>query len=58
MLALRRARSDLSTAVRTAYFALLVDKETLVVNRAVVRFTDDIYRLQTGLAERLPGGSL
>ncbi|MBV8268240.1 MAG: TolC family protein, partial [Planctomycetaceae bacterium] len=49
VLALRRARSDLSTAVRTAYFALLVAKETMVVERALARFTDDIYRLQTGL---------
>ena len=48
-LALRRARSDLATAVRNAYFTLLVDVETLVVTRAVAQFTDDIYRLQTGL---------
>jgi cobalt-zinc-cadmium efflux system outer membrane protein len=49
LLALKRARSDLSTAVRNAYFTLLVDKETLVVTRALARFTDDIYRAQTGL---------
>ncbi|HEV3122089.1 MAG TPA: TolC family protein [Isosphaeraceae bacterium] len=49
VLALRRARSDLSTAVRNAYFALLVAKETMVVTGAVAHFTDDIYRLQTGL---------
>ena len=49
VLALKRARSDLSTAVRNAYFTLLVDKETLVVTQALVQFTDDIYRLQTGL---------
>jgi cobalt-zinc-cadmium efflux system outer membrane protein len=48
-LALRRARSDLSTAVRSAYFTLLVDVETLAVTRALARFTDDIYRLQAGL---------
>lgn len=48
-LALRRARSDLSTAVRTGYFAVLVDQETLAVLRALVQFTDDMYRLQTGL---------
>ena len=34
VLALKRARSDLSTAVRNAYFTLLVDVETLMVNRA------------------------
>jgi cobalt-zinc-cadmium efflux system outer membrane protein len=48
-LALKRARSDLSTAVRSAYFTLLVDVETLAVTRALARFTDDIYRLQAGL---------
>ncbi len=48
-LALKRARSDLSTAVRSAYFTLLVDVETLAVTRALAQFTDDIYRLQTGL---------
>ncbi len=49
ILALKRARSDLSTAVRTAYFAVLVDVETLAVNRALAQFSDEIYRLQTGL---------
>jgi len=48
-LALKRARSDLATAVRNSYFTLLVDVETLAVTRALARFTDDIYRLQTGL---------
>jgi len=48
-LAMRRARNDLATAVRNAYFTLLVDKETLVVTRSLARFTDDIYRMQTGL---------
>jgi outer membrane protein, heavy metal efflux system len=48
-LALRRARYDLATQVRTAYFALLVDRETLAVSRAVARFSDDIYHLQKGL---------
>jgi len=47
ILALKRARSDLSTAVRNAYFTVLVDVETLVVTQAVAQFSDDIYRLQT-----------
>jgi cobalt-zinc-cadmium efflux system outer membrane protein len=47
-LALRRARSDLSTNVRNAYFALIVAKETMRVNRALARFTDEIYRLYSG----------
>src|SRR5712692_9590593 len=50
-LALRRARSDLATRVRNAYFALLVAKETVRVNKALARFTDEVYRLQTGVLE-------
>jgi len=49
ILALIRARSDLSTAVRNAYFTLLVDVETLVVTRAQARLADGVYRLQVGL---------
>ena len=52
-LALRRARSDLSTAVRNAYFAVLVAKESVRVNRALAHFTDEVYRLQVNL---LTGG--
>ncbi len=52
-LALRRARSDLSTRVRNAYFAVLVAKETVRVNRALAHFTDEVYRLQANL---LSGG--
>jgi cobalt-zinc-cadmium efflux system outer membrane protein len=46
-LALRRARYDLATQVRNAYFALLVAHETVRVTRGLARFTDEIYRLQT-----------
>jgi cobalt-zinc-cadmium efflux system outer membrane protein len=52
-LALKRARSDLATAVRNAYYSLLVARETMVVSRALANFTDEIYRLQ---AELLAGG--
>jgi cobalt-zinc-cadmium efflux system outer membrane protein len=52
-LALRRARSDLATQVRNAYFAVLVAKETVRVDRALARFTDEVYRLQ---AQMLAGG--
>ena len=48
-LALRRARSDLSTQVRNAYFAVLVGKETVRVNGALAHFTDEVYRLQEKL---------
>ena len=49
ILALKRARSDLSTAVRNAYFTVLVDVETLIVTRALAQFSDDVYRIQMGL---------
>jgi cobalt-zinc-cadmium efflux system outer membrane protein len=52
-LALKRARSDLSTAVRNAYFGVLVAKETVRVNKALAHFTDEIYRIQ---ADLLRGG--
>ncbi len=45
-LALRKARSDLATQVRNAYFALLVSAETVRVTRAMTVFTDEIYRIQ------------
>jgi cobalt-zinc-cadmium efflux system outer membrane protein len=48
-MALRRARSDLATRVRNAYYTLLVAKETVRVNRALAQYTDEIYRLHTGL---------
>jgi cobalt-zinc-cadmium efflux system outer membrane protein len=50
-LALKRARSDLATGVRNAYYGVLVAKETVRVTRALARFTDDIYRLQVRLRE-------
>jgi cobalt-zinc-cadmium efflux system outer membrane protein len=49
ILALKRARTDLATSVRTSYFTLLVDVETLIVTRALAKFTDEIYRAQIGL---------
>jgi cobalt-zinc-cadmium efflux system outer membrane protein len=54
-LALKRARSDLATAVRNAYYAVLVAKETVRVNAALARFTDQIYRLH--LAGQLGAGA-
>jgi outer membrane protein, heavy metal efflux system len=48
-LALRKARSDLATRVRNAYFAVLIAKETVRVNKALARFTDDTYRFHTVL---------
>jgi cobalt-zinc-cadmium efflux system outer membrane protein len=51
MLALRRARGDLATQVRKAYFALLVAKEALRVTRAMAHFTDELYLYQEDLLE-------
>jgi cobalt-zinc-cadmium efflux system outer membrane protein len=48
-LALKRARSDLATNVRNAYFGVLVAKETVRITKALARFTDEIYRLQVGV---------
>lgn len=48
-LAFRRARTDLLTQVRTAYYNLIVARETVRINRAMAHFTDEIFRLQTGL---------
>jgi cobalt-zinc-cadmium efflux system outer membrane protein len=50
-LALKRARSDLSTQVRNAYFAVLVAKETVRVNVGLSRFTDQVYLIQEELLE-------
>jgi cobalt-zinc-cadmium efflux system outer membrane protein len=52
-LALRRARSDLSTQVRNAYFGLLVTREALRVNRGVARLTDEVFLIQRDLSESL-----
>jgi cobalt-zinc-cadmium efflux system outer membrane protein len=45
-LALKRARSDLATNVRNAYYNLVVAQESLRINRALAQFTDEIYRQQ------------
>ncbi len=51
-LALKRARSDLATQVRNAYYALLVAKETVRVTRGLARFTDEVYLFQEDLLEK------
>lgn len=45
-LALRQTRLDLLTQVRRQYFALLVARESIRINEAVVRFTHELYRIQ------------
>src|SRR5579883_660756 len=51
-LALKRARSDLATQVRNAYYGLLVAKETMRVTRALSVLTDEVYRVQLTLTEK------
>jgi cobalt-zinc-cadmium efflux system outer membrane protein len=53
-LALRRARSDLATQVRTAYFALLVAREGVRVNRGLSQFAEAVYRVQVNLVAAGP----
>jgi cobalt-zinc-cadmium efflux system outer membrane protein len=48
-LALKRARMDLATQVRNAFYAHLVAKESVRVNKAMARFTDAVYRNQIEL---------
>ena len=51
-LALKRARSDLATSVRTAYFGLLVAKEAVRINRGLAQLTDEIYGIQVNLFQK------
>ena len=45
-LALRRARYDLATQVRSNYLGVLVARERIKVNNALTQFADRVYRLQ------------
>ncbi len=52
-LALRRARYDLATQVRSNYLGVLVARERIKVNNALTQFADRVYRLQ---AKRVAAG--
>jgi cobalt-zinc-cadmium efflux system outer membrane protein len=55
--ALRKAQLDLINQVRANYFAVLVAREATTVNRALAKFTEDLYAAQQGLvkgAEQAP----
>lgn len=52
-LALKKARYALATVIRSDYYTLLVARETVRVNRALVQLTDEIFRVQ---ADLLKGG--
>ncbi|MBS0261302.1 MAG: TolC family protein [Planctomycetes bacterium] len=45
-LALRQTRIDLLTQVRRQYFALLVARESIRINEAIVKFSHELYRIQ------------
>lgn len=46
MVALRKAEVDVASQVRTAYFAALIAREGVEINRALSRMADDVYELQ------------
>jgi cobalt-zinc-cadmium efflux system outer membrane protein len=49
----QKARIDLITQVRGAYFAALIARENVKVTEALVRFTDSVYQIQL---DQLKGG--
>ena len=53
LVAVRRATVDVTAAVRTSYFNLLVARYTLEVNRALADLADEVYALQL---RRVMGG--
>jgi cobalt-zinc-cadmium efflux system outer membrane protein len=46
-LALRAARNTVASQVRSGYFAVLVAQESVKVNRALVRLSDEVYGVET-----------
>ncbi|MFO0852455.1 MAG: TolC family protein [Gemmataceae bacterium] len=46
VVAVRRAEVDVTNAVRTQYFAVLVARQAVEVNRTLTELTDEVYRLQ------------
>lgn len=51
-LALKRAEFDLLGRVRGGYFAVLVAQESMRVNQALVRFSDEVYRIEVELVRK------
>ena len=46
LVSVRRARFDVTAAVRSAYFNVLVARQGVEVNRALAQLADEVYRLQ------------
>lgn len=56
-LAYQRAETDLMASVRSGYFAVLVAQEAMAANRALVKLTDEVYKVnvdQVGGGEAAP----
>jgi cobalt-zinc-cadmium efflux system outer membrane protein len=51
-LALIRAQAELASKVRSGYFAVLVAQESVRLNRALVDFTTDVYKIQVDQVKR------
>lgn len=51
-LELVNTQADLATKIRGGYFAVLVAQESVRLNRALVRFTTDVYNLQVDQVRR------
>jgi cobalt-zinc-cadmium efflux system outer membrane protein len=45
-IAFRRAETDLMASIRTSYFGVLVALEGIKANRALVKLTDEVYKVQ------------
>jgi cobalt-zinc-cadmium efflux system outer membrane protein len=54
-LTLKAARNTVASQVRSGYFAVLIAQENLRINRALVRLTDEVYRLEVA---NLKGGQV
>ncbi len=54
-LAYRKAETDLMASVRSGYFGVLVAGENIRANRALVRLTDEVYKV---LVQQLRGGEV
>jgi cobalt-zinc-cadmium efflux system outer membrane protein len=50
-LALKRARFDLASQVRANYFAVLVAQENVKVTKALLRFTNEAYKIQVEIVK-------
>src|SRR5205823_6752527 len=53
LVAVRRAEVDVTTAVRTNYFQVLLAQKGMEVNRALVALAEEVYQLQL---RQLAGG--